>query len=135
MILSKEARNQVVGFICGQIFIQTILITCFGLVLYEISKLSHPIHGIAAENGTTNGNDDNNNDQSNKRKLLGHGFWIPLLLNITFHIGVVSYLVISTIKDTTRQLHESEEMTAIIVHRRVPSRIPKEKLHRIKSTK
>jgi len=100
------------------------------LALYEIKTLSR------YESGERNPTSEKaSSDASTHKKLLGFGFWIPLLVNIIFHILVVSYLVIAAIKLSTGQSTDNEEMTAIVVHRRVPSKIPKDKRYGLKPEK
>lgn len=56
----------------------------------------------------------------------GHGFWIILSANVIFHIGAILYLLRLVMKRSDEE--QMEEMTAVVIHRRIPSRIPSSRI-------
>jgi hypothetical protein len=58
----------------------------------------------------------------------GHSFWIILFANVIFHIGAICLLCYFVMKASDEV--QMEELTAVVIHRRVPSRIPSERTKR-----
>lgn len=125
--MSQEPRKSLIfAFAVGQGIIQIVLLICLGLIVYQVLKpsLKGSDHDILGKPGP----EEVSETVGKLNNSTGHGFWLILSGNIIFHIAAISYLLHLVMKGSDEE--QMEEMTAVVIHRRVNSRIPSERTKR-----